>query len=284
MVALESLHLSPFYLSSSPNPPPLLLPIKSNLIIPTSTPKIFFKSPLFTLPLPISTKFQLCSSSPIQHQITQELEEEEEEEEKLEQTQKEDNKKKLFVLNLPWSFSVVDVKNLFGECGTVADVEIIKREDGKRGFAFVTMSSGEEAVAVIKKFDSHDLLGRIIKVEYAKKFKKPTPRSPGSLRPSETRHKLFVSNLAWKVRASHLKQFFADFHPVSTRVVFGPSGGSAGYGFVSFASKGEAESAISALNEKELLGRSIILKFDEKCSDKSESNEENPSEEEAAAS
>ncbi|XP_024994238.1 33 kDa ribonucleoprotein, chloroplastic isoform X1 [Cynara cardunculus var. scolymus] len=259
MVVLESLNLSRFYLSSSPNPPPFLLLTKSNLSIPTSTPKFLFKSPLFTLPLPISTKFQVCLSSAIQQEIT-----EEEEVEKLEQTQKEENKKKLFVLNLPWSFSVADVKNLFGECGTVADVEIIKREDGKRGFAFVTMSSGEEAVAVIKKFDSHDLLGRIIKVEYAKKFKKPTPRSPGSLRPGETRHKLFVSNLSWKVRATHLKQFFADFHPVSTRVVFGPSGGSAGYGFVSFASKEEAESSISALNEKELLGRPIILKFDEK--------------------
>ena len=95
-----------------------------------------------------------------------------------------------------------------------------------------------------------DLLGRIIKVEYAKKFKKPTPRSPSSLRLNETRHKLFVSNLAWKVRATHLKQFFADFHPVTTRVVFSPKGSPAGYGFVSFASKEEAESALSALNEK----------------------------------
>lgn len=95
-------------------------------------------------------------------------------------------------------------------------------------------------------------MGRIIKVEYAKKFKKPSIRLPSSLRANETHHKLFVSNLAWKVRASNLKQFFVDFNPVSTRVVFSPSGSSAGYGFVSFASKEEAESALSALNEKVL--------------------------------
>ncbi|KAK9076567.1 hypothetical protein SSX86_004901 [Deinandra increscens subsp. villosa] len=262
MAALESLKLSYFHISSSPNPQ-LHLPTKSNLSIRipnyTSTPKIIFKTPFHPLPLPIPV-------AAVDPEPEQE-EEEEEDDDKLEQPLNEDNKRKLFVLNLPWSFTVTDVKNFFGECGTVADVEIIKREDGKRGFAFVTMSSGDEALAVIKKFNSHELLGRIVKIEYAKKFKPTPPRSPGSPRSNETCHKLFVSNLAWKVRASNLKQFFVDFNPVSTRVVFSPSGSSAGYGFVSFASKQEAESAVSTLNGKELLGRPIILKLSEKSSD-----------------
>ncbi|KAI7752093.1 hypothetical protein M8C21_023104 [Ambrosia artemisiifolia] len=266
MAALESLKLSYFHISSSPNTQ-LQFPTKSNLAIPfpVSAPKIIFKSPFY--PVPVSATQQEFAVL--------------EEEDKLEQPLKEDNKRKLFVLNLPWSYTVADVKNLFGECGTVADVEIIKREDGKRGFVFVTMSSGDEALAVINKFDSHELLGRSIKIEYAKTFKKPTPRSPGSPHSSETCHKLFVSNLAWKVRASNLKQFFADFNPVSTRVVFGPTGSSAGYGFVSFASKETAESAVTTLNGKELLGRPIILKFSEKSSDNSGTNAEikTPSEE-----
>ncbi|CAI9274741.1 unnamed protein product [Lactuca saligna] len=280
MASLESLKLSYFHLSSSPNAQ-LLFPTKLNLSIsfPTTKAKIILKSPLYPLPLPISRKFQVCLSSAIEQEISVV------EEEKLEETEKEENKRKLFVLNLPWSFSVADIKNLFGECGTVADIEIIKREDGKRGFTFITMSSGEEAMAVIKKFDSHELLGRILKVEYAKKFKKPTPpRSPSLPGVGETRHKLFVSNLAWKVRASNLKQFFGDFNPVSTRVVFSPSGNSAGYGFVSFSSKEEADSARLALDGKELLGRAIMLKFSEKSGDKSQSNEETPSEEQPAES
>ncbi|KAL7608616.1 hypothetical protein Lser_V15G10236 [Lactuca serriola] len=280
MASLESLKLSHFHLSSSPNAQ-LLFPTNLNLSIsfPTTKAKIILKSPFYPLPLPISRKFQVFLSSAIEQEISVV------EEEKLEQTEKEENKRKLFVLNLPWSFSVADIKNLFGECGTVADIEIIKREDGKRGFTFITMSSGEEAMAVIKKFDSHELLGRILKVEYAKKFKKPTPpRSPSLPGVGETRHKLFVSNLAWKVRASNLKQFFGDFNPVSTRVVFSPSGNSAGYGFVSFSSKEEADSARLALDGKELLGRAIILKFSEKSGDKSESNEEAPSEEQPAES
>lgn len=60
-----------------------------------------------------------------------------------------------------------------------------------------------------------------------------------------------MSNLAWKARSSHLRDFVSlNFKtPVSARVVFdGPSGKSGGYGFVSFATKEEAADAISALN------------------------------------
>lgn len=44
---------------------------------------------------------------------------------KLENSPKPDNRRKLFVLNLPWSFSVADIKKLFSECGAVSDVEVL---------------------------------------------------------------------------------------------------------------------------------------------------------------
>ncbi|CDP17700.1 unnamed protein product [Coffea canephora] len=56
-------------------------------------------------------------------------------------------KRKLFLLNLPWSFTVPDIKNLFAECGTVTDVEVVKAG----ALHFVIMASGEEAQAAIKK-------------------------------------------------------------------------------------------------------------------------------------
>lgn len=77
-----------------------------------------------------------------------------------------------------------------------------------------------------------------------------------ALAPGETRYKLYVSNLAWKVRSNNLREFFSsDFNPVSVRVIFGGNSGgrSAGYGFVSFATKEEAESAISLLDGKVIL-------------------------------
>ncbi|XVE57428.1 hypothetical protein DITRI_Ditri04bG0090100 [Diplodiscus trichospermus] len=189
-----------------------------------------------------------------------------------EKTQKSNVKRKLFVFNLPRSFTVADIKDLFGQCGNVKDVEIIKQKDGRsRNFAFVTMASGEEAQAAVDKLDSHEVSGRIIRVEFARRFKRPSPPSSQPIVPSrETHHKLYVSNLAWKVRSSHLREFFSAFNPVSARVIFStPSGQSAGYGFVSFATKEEAEAAISTLNGKELMDRPLRLKFSERADNES---------------
>ncbi|KAI3469154.1 hypothetical protein Pfo_025817 [Paulownia fortunei] len=250
--------------------------------ISPSAPAASLKFTLYNLPLLSSSQpakkpgFQLHSAV---ESITVE--------EDVEKTQKTDNRRKLFVLNLPWSFSVADIKKLFGECGTVADVEIIKQKDGKnRGFAFVTMASGEEAQAAIEKYDSYELVGRIIRVQFARRFKKPIRTVPVSPPPGETRYKLYVSNLAWKVRSNNLREFFSsNFSPVSVRVVFdNPSGKSAGYGFVSFATKEEAESAISVLDGEELLGRPIRLKFSEKNTGASESKEEESSTDAASES
>lgn len=49
---------------------------------------------------------------------------EEEGEEKIEKSGNPNSRRKLFVLNLPWSFSVADIKTLFSECGAVSDVEV----------------------------------------------------------------------------------------------------------------------------------------------------------------
>ncbi|KAI9124959.1 hypothetical protein K1719_003575 [Acacia pycnantha] len=249
-----------------------LLPISHNCVAPSILSSIDSSTRLC---------FELCSA--LQEAAT---------EEKPEQTQETTNiKKKLFVFNLPWSLSALDIKNLFGQCGTVTDVEIIKTKDGKsREFAFVTMASGEEAQAAVDKFDSHELSGRIIRVELAKRFKKPPPPRPPQTPPAvETSHKIYASNLAWKARSSHLRAFFTENFkpPVSARVVFDtPNGRSAGYGFVSFATRDEAEAAISTLDGKELMGRPLRLKFSERTVKESgdEKGEEQGSDDEPAES
>ncbi|MED6110313.1 hypothetical protein PIB30_041746 [Stylosanthes scabra] len=175
------------------------------------------------------------------------------------------NHTKLYASNLPWSLSPADISALFSQCGTVTDVEMIKKkEGGLTGFAFITMSSPQEAQAAINKFHSLQVSGRTIKVELAKRFKKPRPLGPPA---GETRHKIYASNLAWKVRSSHLREFITENfkEPVSARVVFdSTSGRCAGYGFVSFVTQQEAEDAISALDGKELMGRTVNLKFSRK--------------------
>ncbi|XP_059275699.1 28 kDa ribonucleoprotein, chloroplastic [Lycium ferocissimum] len=242
----------------------------------THTPTLSLKSILCPHPIP-SRKQQWSQLHCSTVEVTEEVTVQEE------KTQKSNERRKLFVLNLPWSLTVPDIKTLFGEYGIVDDVEIIKTKDGKsRGFAFVTMSTGEEAQAAIDKLDSYELSGRIIRVEFAKRFKKPPGAPPTTTPPrGETRHKLYVSNLAWKVRSTQLREFFsANHNPVSTRVIFdNASGRAAGYGFVSFDTKEEAEAALSALDGKELMGRPIRLKFSERDADGSENKEETPTQE-----
>ena len=95
-----------------------------------------------------------------------------------------------------------------------------------------------------------DVDGRVITVQFAKRFRKPPPVVHS--RPSEGDARLYVSNLAWKVRSNNLRELFSsESNPVSARVIFdSPSGKSAGYGFVSFATKEEAEVAISTFEGK----------------------------------
>lgn len=59
---------------------------------------------------------------------------------------------------------------MFGESGTVQSANIIEdRETGRsRGFAFVEMSSAEEAQAAIAALDGKEVDGRNLKVNEAK--------------------------------------------------------------------------------------------------------------------
>nr|CAB3488092.1 unnamed protein product [Digitaria exilis] len=161
-----------------------------------------------------------------------------------------EKRRKLYVANLPWSLPAPEVEKLFAQCGTVKDVELIKGKDGRnRGFAFVTMSTAEEAAAAVEKLNSHDVMGRAIKVEFSKSFRRPAPPPPpGAI---IERHKLYVSNLPWKARAPNVKEFFSKFNPLSANVIF-DNRKAAGYGFVSFGTKEEAESALSELDGKVL--------------------------------
>ena len=76
----------------------------------------------------------------------------------------------MFVGGLSWDANDDDLKELFGECGTVTDGVILQdRETGKsRGFGFVTMSSDEEAQAAIEKYHDFEFMGRKLTVNEAR--------------------------------------------------------------------------------------------------------------------
>ncbi|HEV7698740.1 MAG TPA: RNA-binding protein [Pyrinomonadaceae bacterium] len=77
---------------------------------------------------------------------------------------------KLYVGNLSFDTTTQDLETMFGESGTVTSANIIEdRETGRsRGFAFVEMSSKEEAKAAISALDGKEVGGRNLKVNEAK--------------------------------------------------------------------------------------------------------------------
>lgn len=76
----------------------------------------------------------------------------------------------LYVGNLSYEVDEEDLKQVFGEYGTVRNVQIPKdRETGRvRGFAFVEMSSEAEETAAIDALDTAEWMGRSLKVNKAK--------------------------------------------------------------------------------------------------------------------
>ena len=73
--------------------------------------------------------------------------------------------------------------------------------------------------------------------------------------------RLYVGNLAYKVRDQDLQDLFAAHCAVSSAQVImdRDTGRSKGFGFVEMSSDNEAQAAISALNGKEIEGRALTV-------------------------
>lgn len=89
--------------------------------------------------------------------------------------------KKLYVGNLPYSATDDTLAGIFAECGTVDSAKVITdRESGRsKGFGFVEMSSDDEALSAIEKFDGLECDGRPMRVNEAKPQAPRTNRTGG---------------------------------------------------------------------------------------------------------
>jgi RNA recognition motif-containing protein len=80
----------------------------------------------------------------------------------------------IYVGNLSFQATEEDVREVFGDYGTVSRVSLpMDRESGrKRGFAFVDLGSEAEEDAAIAALDGAEWMGRDLKINKAK------PRDP----------------------------------------------------------------------------------------------------------
>ena len=77
---------------------------------------------------------------------------------------------RLYIGNLPYGATEADLKTVFEEAGTVTNCNVIldKMTGNSRGFAFVEMSTQEEADRAVAELNGRDLQGRALRVNEAR--------------------------------------------------------------------------------------------------------------------
>ncbi|XP_057983745.1 29 kDa ribonucleoprotein A, chloroplastic [Malania oleifera] len=171
---------------------------------------------------------------------------------------------KLFVGNLPFGADSAALAGLFERAGNVEMVEVIydKVTGRSRGFGFVTMSTVEEVEAAAQQFNGYEFEGRPLRVN----FGPPPPRKEDSYSRGprggasfDDANRVHVGNLAWGVDDLALETLFSEQGKVmEAKVVYDrESGRSRGFGFVTYSSADEVNSAVESLNGADLNGRSI---------------------------
>ncbi|MBI2598816.1 RNA-binding protein [Candidatus Curtissbacteria bacterium] len=78
--------------------------------------------------------------------------------------------KRLFVGNLPYSVTSAQLEELFSQVGKISSLNLITdRFSGQsKGFAFLEMTTDQEADAVTAKFNGHEIDGRKMVVNVAR--------------------------------------------------------------------------------------------------------------------
>lgn len=153
---------------------------------------------------------------------------------------------------------------IFGEHGSVEKAEVMydKYSGRSRRFAFVTMSTVEDANTAIEKLNDTEIGGRKIKVNVTEKPLQSLDTSLNQADESaftDSPYKVYVGNLGKTVTTEVLSKFFSERGKVLGAKVSRVPGTSksSGFGFVSFSSEEDVEAAISSCNNAFLEGQRI---------------------------
>ncbi|CAO1623164.1 unnamed protein product [Jaminaea pallidilutea] len=79
-----------------------------------------------------------------------------------------DDAQKVFAGNLSFSTPEVQLRNIFGEVGTIQDIQIITRGTRSLGYCFITYSDASEAQQAVAKLNKRVVDGRELNVEQAR--------------------------------------------------------------------------------------------------------------------
>lgn len=89
---------------------------------------------------------------------------------------------RLYVGNLPYATTEEQLKEFFGQAGTVTSVALItdKATGRAKGFGFVEMANEDETQKAISMFNGKDFMGRAITVNVARPREERPKRNFGN--------------------------------------------------------------------------------------------------------
>ncbi|KAG0465916.1 hypothetical protein HPP92_020080 [Vanilla planifolia] len=176
-----------------------------------------------------------------------------------------ETERRLYVGNIPRTITNEELAKIFREHGSVEKAEVMydKYSGRSRRFAFVTMTTVNDANAAIQKLNETEIGGRKVKVNVTEKPLRSIDLS--QLQDDESKfidspYKVYVGNLAKSVTTDILSKFFSDKGKkvLSAKVSRVPgTSKSSGFGFVSFSLEEDVEDAISTFNNAILEGQKI---------------------------
>ncbi|XP_010556629.1 PREDICTED: 31 kDa ribonucleoprotein, chloroplastic-like [Tarenaya hassleriana] len=176
----------------------------------------------------------------------------------------------LYVCNLPRSYDIPQLLEMFQPYGTVISIEVSRNpETGEsRGSGYVTMSSVYSAKIAIAALDGSEVGGREMRVRFSVEMNPGARRNPAGLNSTpkkiliyESQYKIYVGNLPWATKPGDLRNHFSRFGTiVSVRVLHDRKvGKNRVFAFLSYSKPEERDAAIS-LTGTEFQGRRIVVR------------------------
>jgi len=177
----------------------------------------------------------------------------------------------LYVGNLPSAMPDMLLYEIFSAIAPIANWKVIKdKSSGKTlGYGFVDYYDHDAAKAALESLNGRKILDTEIKVNWAH-------IANGNREEAASYFTLFVGDLSSDVTDKALQKAFSPFGDVKdARVMIDPNTGrSRGFGFISYRTKQEAESALGQMNGEWLGSRAVRVNW---ANQKSQ-NQPNPTE------
>ncbi|EOX98309.1 Poly(A) binding protein 8 [Theobroma cacao] len=183
----------------------------------------------------------------------------------------------VYVKNLSESTSDEDLKNIFGEFGTITSAVVMRELDGKsKCFGFINFENADDAARAVeslngKKLDDKEwFVGKAQKksereVELKLRFEQTMKEAADKFQGAN----LYVKNLDDSISDENLKELFSQYGTItSCKVMRDPNGISKGSGFVAFSTPEEASRALVEMNGKMIVSKPLYVALAQRKEDR----------------